>query len=480
MNPIDRVVHFFNPVAGARRVMARAKATTVMNYDAASRGRRTYGWKAPGSSADAAAFGARARLRNLSRDMIRNRPYAARGRDVVVANVVGEGIVPSISAKDEATKAKVGEYLARHLLTPDIDAMGEYDLLEMQCIVMSTVFSDGEVLLRRRPRDPRFSGGLALGYQVEVIEVDQLDQTIQSNGSNLVIEGIEYGPTGSIEAYHLLQEHPGAVQPRKAPATTRVPWQDIIHVRRFDRAGLRGVPWLAPVMMTLGELSDYQEAQILKQKMAALMAAVIEYEDGAKRPANAGDGLEDLAPGAMVHLPEGAKASFTTPPTVDGYDEFMRRGLAAVAVGIGITYEALAGDLKGVNFSSGRMGRMEMDRLVRMWQRNLMIHQFCAGMERWFREGLRLKGLGALQFEMTWTPPRRILVDPTKEIPAMIAEIDAGLNSRQRTQRELGRDPDTIRRERIEDQAWDQEAERALTGAKAAVPATKTKGGDDA
>lgn len=472
MNPIDRVVNFFNPRAGEMRIKSRVRSNALMNYDAASRGRRTYGWKAPGTAADAAAFGSRGRMRNLSRDMIRNRPYAARGKDVVVANVVGEGIVPSVSSASANALPIVQDLLDRHMLTPAMDSLGEYDLYEMQAIVMSTVFSDGEVLIRRRLRNGRFALGLPLPYQVELMEADQLDDTVQSYGENLVIEGVEYGPTGAIEAYHIKDGHPGAVRWRKTPETSRVHWSDVLHIRRFDRPGqLRGVPWLAPVMMTLGELSDYQEAQILKQKMAALLAVIIEWEDAAARPKDAGKGMEDLAPGAMIHLPGGASAKFTDPPKIDGYDEFMRRGLAAVAVGIGVTYEALAGDLKGVNFSSGRMGRMEMDRLIRMWQRNLMIGQFGAGMERWFRDGLRTLGHGDIPFKMTWTPPRRILVDPTKEIPAMIEEVEAGLNSRQRTQRELGRDPATIRRERVEDEQADRDANLAPIAARPVIAA---------
>ncbi|WP_406870458.1 phage portal protein [Thioclava sp. 'Guangxiensis'] len=483
MNPIDRVVSFFSPEAGYKRLRARAGAAQLMNFDAASRGRRTYGWKAPGSSADAAAYGHRGRLRNLSRDMIRNRPYAARGRDVVVANVVGEGIAPSIRMEgdttDEPGKARLQHYL-QHLLTQDADALGEYDLFEMQGIVMSTVFADGEVLARRRMRNPRLDPHLRLPYQVELIEADYLDPTVQSHGENLVIEGIEYGPTGAIEAYHLYNEHPGAVQNRKALTSTRVHWSDILHIRRFDRAGqLRGVPWLAPVMMTLGELGDYQEAQILKQRMAALMAVILEWDDGAKRPANAGAGLDELAPGAVVSLPAGAKPNFTDPPKIDGYDEFMRRGLGMVAMGLGISYESLAGDLKGVNFSSGRMGRMEMDRLIRMWQRNLMIGQFCRGMERWFREGLAMTGETLPAFTMDWTPPRRILVDPTKEIPAMVKEVEAGLNSRQRTQRELGRDPDTIRAERAQDAQADKAAGLEPVASQGGLAVDSNKDDDD-
>ena len=83
------------------------------------------------------------------------------------------------------------------------------------------------------------------------------------------------------EAYHILTEHPGAVNSRASQKSTRVPAADIAHVRRIDRAGqTRGVPWMAPVMMTLGELSDYQEAQILKQRMSALMAAILASPEG--------------------------------------------------------------------------------------------------------------------------------------------------------------------------------------------------------
>lgn len=467
MSFLDRTIGFFAPVAGLRRVSARAQMSALMNYDAASRGRRTYGWKAPGTAADASAFGSRERLRQLSRDMVRNRAYASRAREVVVANVVGEGIVPSIRSDNEADKEAIKDLVQRHLLSVRLDAGEEYDLLEMQQICMSTVFTDGEVLIRRRHRMGGYGRHLALPYQIELVEADCLDTTIQTYGENLVIEGVEYGPTGAIEAYHLFNEHPGAVRHRKPLESTRVHWSDIIHLRRFDRPGqLRGVPWLAPVMMTLGELSDYQEAQILKQRISALMAIVLKFAPGSNRPADAGRGLEDLAPGAVVELPEGAEPTVVEPPRVDGYDEFMGRGLRTIAAGLGITYEALTADLRGVNFSSGRMGRNEMDRLVRMWQRGLMVMQMGEGIERWFREGLALTGHRHRKFTLDWTPPRRILVDPTREIPAMIKEVEVGLNSRQGVQRELGRDPDRIREEREQD----AEADSRLNFAKPNPP----------
>lgn len=485
MNFIDRAIAAIAPETGARRARARAKQAAVMNYDAASKGRRTYGWKAPGSDADAASQAGRGQLRNLSRDMIRNRWTAARAQSVVTGNVVGSGIAWSVNA-DKPVRDAVDRVLRKHLGTVAIDAFGEQTLSGLQQTAMNAVFGDGEVLVRRRMRNSRFEAHLALPFQVQLMEVDHLDVTITRNGNNEVIDGIEYGPTGRIEAFHLYDLHPGSVVnlARGRLTTRRVPAADIVHVRRLDRPGqLRGVPWLSPVMMTVGELGDYQEAEILKQRMAALLAAVVTSDDSGEK--FKGKGLEELEPGGIVGLQPGQEVRFTEPPNVTGYDAFMKRGLAAIAAGIGITYEALTGDLSGTNFTSFRAGRMEMDRQVESWQRQIMVEQFCRGIERWIGESWPLARSGPMaqdikradqaRFEIEWTPPRRALVDPSKEIPATLKAISGGLTSRQRAQRQMGIDPDQVRSERVDDAEKDRAA-----GLAAPPPNAENENGADA
>ena len=460
MNVIDRVVNFFAPQAGLSRIKARAQSSVLMNYDAASKGRRTYGWKSPATAADAAAYGQRPQLRQLSRDVIRNRPLAARAQSVITGSVVGTGIVPSLNMSGASEEAKQAAFdtLRKHVWSPNIDALGENTLFGLQTIVMNTVFSDGEIFVRQRIREARFNPGLTIPLQLELIEADYLNVTITSQGQNQVIEGVEYGPTGAIEAYHFWNRHPGDIRvPQNGLISTRWPASRVLHIRRADRPGqLRGVPWLAPVMMTLGEISDYVEAQILKQRMAALVAGVItSTADGG--PANT-KALEDLAPGALVNVPEGSEISWTNPPRVDGYAEFIKQAVAMIAVGIGVTYESLSGDLSQVNFSSAQMGHMVMDRNVEIWQ-IMLINQFCEGVERWLIEAWRLMPtFPTMAFELDWTAPRRPLINPRNDIPAMVEEIDAGLSSRQRKQRQLGLDPETIRRERVEDMNADKAA----------------------
>lgn len=470
MSFIDRAILAISPEAGYRRIKARAAANAVMNYDAASKGRRTYGWQSPATSADASVNMSRPRLRQLSRDMIRNRPYAARGQAVVTGNVVGTGITPSVKfqnktgtmpsdAEKARTKATL-DLVKAHLMTPAIDVYGVHGMAGLQAQVMDTVFSDGEILVRRRLRDRQFNPSLPVLLQIQLMEADHLDETITSNGNNEVVEGVEYGPTGAIVAYHLYTRHPGDNRwwSKGSLVSERVPAGEILHIRRVSRPGqLRGVPWLAPVMMTLGELSDYQEAQILKQRIASLLAFFVKSAEGAK-PYD-GKAIQEVSPGAVIGLEEGQDIVAATPPPVDGYSDFMRQGLATIAMGLGITYESFSGDLRGVNFSSGRMGRMEMDRFVQMWQQQIIIAQFCNGVSRWFLDAWRLQASGESMpdrpEEIDWTAPRRPMIDPSKEINAAVAEIDAGLTSRSRKQREMGFDPDTIAAERAEDAARD-------------------------
>jgi len=456
MGPIDYVLSHVAPQLGVKRKLAQLKLKTLMNYDGASRGRRTAGWKATSTDADAAGLGSRARLRNLSRDMVRNRPYAVRGQAVVVNNVVGAGIIPAIETDDDGAKKRISDLVLGHLTSKNIDAYGELNIRGMQRVAMNAVFGDGEVLLRRRARDINRDPHLKLPFQVQMLEADHLDDSKMSNGANEVREGVEYDLWGKAVAYWLFDQHPGSASRKNDFTSKRVDASNIIHVRRLDRPGqTRGVPWLAPAILTLGELADYQEAQNLKQKISALLAGVIESDGSAgtvKFDEEDISGLEDLAPGALVHAKPGQKVNWSTPPTVDGYDQVMRQGIAAAAMALGITYEALAGDLSRVNFASGKMGRMEMDRNVEAWQQEIMIDQMCEGIEVWCREGYRLvKPKSQIKWSLKWTAPRRPLIDPTREVKAMISQIDAGLTSRQRTIRQLGGDPAVIRQERVAD-----------------------------
>ena len=94
MNWFDRAIGTVAPRAGLRRVLARQSfAALTRGYDGAAKGRRTDGWRAPGTSADAEIAVAGGLLRDRMRDLVRNNPHAAKAVSVLVNNIVGAGIM---------------------------------------------------------------------------------------------------------------------------------------------------------------------------------------------------------------------------------------------------------------------------------------------------------------------------------------------------------------------------------------------------
>lgn len=468
MSLIDRAIAGLSPAWAYRRAQARTALKIMAHYDAATTGTRGASWKRSSSDADGAA-GNRARIAFTGRDMMRNTPLALRAQQVICNNVVGDGIIWKVNGGTDRRKKALQKALKTHFDTTAIDADGRSNLYGLQRLVKNAVVADGEVLLRRRRRSNR--DGLALPFQVEVLEIDHLDTArdgvlghVGAEGD--VREGIEYDAIGRRIAYWLFPRHPGAMTTwRGGLQSKRVPASEIIHIYRQDRPKqMRGVSWFAPVALALQDMADGQDAQIMRQKIAACFAAFrvapeAEYETPDPNKTTDVAGLGTLVPGRIQNLAPGEDIRFSAPPSVDGYDTFTRLVLQTVASGMGITYEALSGDLSKVNFSSARMGRMEMDRNVSAWQWLLMIPQMMQPLAAWALEawsvgnGLRPDD----DIEIQWVPPHRMLVDPAREIPALRDEVKAGFASRQGQIRRLGYDPEEILAEQIEDRKQSEE-----------------------
>ena len=78
LNVFDRCVGYFSPQALLKRKRAKIYNEYLSRkYEAADKGRRTSGWRATGGSATAEIVGSKVTVRNRSRDLVRNNPYAA-------------------------------------------------------------------------------------------------------------------------------------------------------------------------------------------------------------------------------------------------------------------------------------------------------------------------------------------------------------------------------------------------------------------
>lgn len=490
MNLIDRAISWFAPQTGLNRMRARAALSVMMNYSAATTGNRSSSWKPVGSDADQAAA-RRARLAFVARDMIRNTPFATRAQAVIAASVVGTGIIPKVEGGPKGQQQELRDLIERHLDTTAIDADGLNNLYGLQRLAMNAIVDSGEVLIRRRLRDRR--DRLPLALQLQVLEADFIDsgKDGETEGGGYIREGIEYDAIGRRVAYWLFPRHPGSAWRRGAnTASRRVPASEILHIFRPDRPGqMRGVSWLAPVAMRLQDEDDHQDAQLMRQKIAACFAAFRVDLDG-ETDSDGDDIGSTLVPGRIQKLRPGEDIKFASPPAAEGYDEFTRAVLRSAAAGLGVTYESLTGDLSNVNFTSYKAGRIEMDRNVEAWQWLMLIPMMMQPIGRWVLEAWALERMGrpSPKLKLSWVPPVRQMIDPAREVGAKRDLVRGGFASRQGIIRELGYDPEKVLEEQIEDaQAadaaglkFDSDARMATAGQPAVADSATTDATDDA
>lgn len=461
-NWLDRLLVEVAPGLALRRARARYVYGVISNaraeYEGASKGRRMENWRAKATSANTETRRQLSILRDRSRDLVRNNAYASRAVSVIANNTVGAGILGQIKIGNGRAAKRMESQVADWLNMPACDADGQFSFYGIQHLVMRTVVESGECLIRRRRRRASDPGPLPL--KLQVLEPDYLDTMKDGplpNGG-FIVQGIEFSPIGERVAYWLYSEHPGDGLRLRRFDSKRIPAEDIIHVYRVDRPGqVRGIPWCAPVIVSLRDFADFEDAQLMRQKIAACFSVFVESDDLANPTgaASADDTLESVEPGIIEHLPPGKSVKFATPPGVDGYGESARYSSLKIAAGYGVPYEALTGDLSNVNFSSGRMGWLEFARNIDVWRWHMHIPKVCYGIVPWIADALLIE---PQEVASGWTPPRREMIDPTKEIPATRDAIRAGLVSQPEALRENGYDPDTVL---AEQQEWNRKLDAA-------------------
>jgi len=474
MTGLDRAISYLAPGWGEKRVSARNRiarmAATRNLYEAASISRRTQGWRAVGTDANSETQMAQGRIRDVARDMVRNNPYAARAKMVIAQNVVGTGIVPNVRSGRPERASQIKALIDRHFDSTDVDADGNNNLYGLQDLIVATVAEAGECLVRKRPR--RAEDGYALPFQLQVLEPDFIDSSVDgklSNG-NTAVQGVEFDLRGKRVAYYLFDQHPGAMAGGtiRSYRGQRVSADFIAHIYRVDRPGqVRGVSWFAPVIVRMRDFADYTDAQLMRQKIAACFGAFITTRDDGNGATNedgspieatpSGFEIDQMEPGMIWRGGEGESVTFATPPTTSDFQPYSQVTLHEIAAGLGISHESFTGDWSNVNYSSGRLGRIDFDRSIESWQWNMLIPQFHGPLERWTREFAYVATGSTEGFSLGWTPPRRVMIDPDTEIKASQAAIRAGLASRSGEIRRNGDDPAEVNAQIVEDNAFADE-----------------------
>ncbi len=442
----DRAASTIAPRWQLKRLRARI-ATDVLqrHYEAASDGRRTAGWRRPTGDANTVNGPSLARLRDLARDLVRNNPYAESARATIVDHTVGWGI----TAKPRQANQPALEAWQAWTESRDCDADGRHDFAGLQKLVMSTVVESGEAIVRRRRR--RLEDGYAIPLQLQVLEPDHLDTSITrpTAGGGQIVQGVEFDALGDPVAYWLFPTHPGASVSGSSlfsPAR-RIPAADVLHVFKAKRPGqVRGVTWFADVLLRFKDFDEFEDATLMKQKVAALLAVVTSDVDGSApglgTPDDTASPMTDaLEPGAIINAPPGRTIQVVQPPTVREYADYCATTLRGIAAGLGVTYEDLTGDYRGMPFSAARMSRLRHWARVDDWRWQLLIPQFCDPVWGWAMEAQAILQGGEVG-PARWTAPPPPMIDPANEGLAIQRNVRTGIQTPSEAIRERGYDPD--------------------------------------
>ena len=446
-------------------------------HEAAGGGRRSFAWLPANPGAVAALMATQTELRTKSRDLVRRNAWANAALESYVANAIGTGIKPQSLVTDAALRERI-QMLWRDW-TLDADASGLTDFYGLQALACRAMLEGGEALVRIRYRRPE--DGLAVALQLQVLEPEHLPVTMNTTAANgnVIRAGIEFDRLGRRVAYHLYRAHPedGALAPMSGNGgieTVRVDASEILHLFRPLRPGqIRGEPWLARALVKLNELDQYDDAELVRKKTAAMFAGFITRlapEDNLM-----GEGVSDangvalagLEPGTLQILEPGEDVKFSQPADVGAsYADFLRMQFRAVAAAMGVTYEQLTGDLTQVNYSSIRAGLLEFRRRCEALQHGVLVHQLCRPIWQAFIEQAALEGALSLPgyarggqakrreyLAVKWIPQGWQWVDPKKEFDAMLTAIRSGLLSRSEAISSFGYDAEDVDREIAADNA---------------------------
>jgi len=474
-------------------------------YAGAKHDRRTDGWIATGSGANAELATSLVKLRKRSRQQKRDNSYA-RNMFAQLASYMS-GIMPrsAIQIPPDVSDAerKRLEGLNRQIddrfkaWSKECNARGRGNFRGLQFQAVMGMLESGETFTRKRIR--RLSDGLAVPLQIELLEADYCDHTkdedLKSGG--WIVQGIEHDPIGRVSAYHMFRVHPhestllGSARLLSPTETVAVPADSVAHLYPMIlvRPGqARGEPWLHANLINLNDFAGYLDAERVRLRAAAsVMGAVrtvdqFTFED--EDPMNSvginpirdskGCVIERIAPGEIAYLQEGQDITWNSPPKGDGFKDYVNTDLHGQAAGALMPYEMYTGDLSETNYSSIMFGMGGFKRLASRFLSDVVVALWGDPVWSWFIEAG--KAAGVLPSEagpVLWVPEPFPIIDPVREGRGNLIAVRAGAKTLQRWIIETGEDPEEILREHEAIVDWASRNGIALDG----IPTTSTLAG---
>lgn len=469
---LDRLISTISPERAMARYQARVKLSMYEaiagGYSSGKRNKATTATWNPGTgSANADTIADLPMLRARSRDQLREAPVAIGAINTACSSIVGTGLsmAPAIhagllgltQAQADAWASNTRTRFENWAASTDCDVAQKLNFYGQQELALRTTLESGDsfVVTPLLTRD----GQTTLALQL--IEADRVCNPNRASNTETLIEGIETdASTGASIACHIARVHPGEL--RTAGNTwSRVEFRggktgrrNVLHLFRPLRPGqVRGVPWIAPILEPLKQISRYTEAELNAAVTNALFSVFIKMDPQAFQDLFDQDAQQTIASkaeswsgemesGKAVNLLPGESIETASPGRPNAqFDPFVMSILRQIGMALEIPVEVLIMHFQS-SYSAAR-GAMLMAWKFFRGRRDWLATILCQPVyELWLDNEIAAGRIAAPGYfsdafiraawrRAIWTGDGPGSLDPSKEVAAAEKRVQLGISTLQ-------------------------------------------------
>lgn len=455
-------------------------ATGYGNHGASRTKNSLIGWLTGGGSPedDSDLHGRVLRIR--ARDLDAGGGLARAATRTMKTNVIGSGLIPKPKIDFEALgiseeAAMEWQKLAKREFalwaeSTACDAERRSNFYQLQQLAYLTMMLSGDTFALM----PTFDiAGFPYKTHVRLLEADRIctpessgDSTSKDTDSGgKIIDGVEFDANGMVVAYHITNRHPLASSDSRTIEYVAVQaygsktgFPNVLHVMTMERPGqARGIPFVAPMIEQLKQLSRYSDAELTANIIASMMTLFLTQEAGSGDNPNMGiedavseaekvttdDTRIELAPGAIYKLEPGTKPEMVgTSRANNSYGDYVTNLITQIGASMEIPGEVLMKKFNS-NYSASRGALLEFWHMIPVARKNFVSKFNNPIYEAVIAEAVatgRLEAPGFFDDAMIrkawcgvdWIGTNMGIIDPKKEVEAAIKRIATNISTEER------------------------------------------------
>ncbi len=418
-------------------------------------------------------------LRQRSRDLYMSAPLATSAIKTQRTNVIGAGLKLKGRidykflgiTKEQADEWEINTEREFELWAESFwcDAQRLNNFYELQQLALISWLLNGDGIGIIKHSEPTL--WMPYGLRLHLIEADRVSNpnNVNSYGlfgkteaGNRIYNGVEIDSDGAIVAYHICNQYPNSSLTngelkkwqRVEAYGKRTGQPNILHLMESERCEqYRGVPYLAPVVEVLKQISRYTEAELMAAVVQSFFTAFIKVEGPKNENPFADSILEEeqvssdpndyeLGSGSINVLGPNEDVVFADPKRPSsGFDTFVTAMTKLMGAALEIPSELLTKSFMA-SYSASRAALLEAWKSFRM-RRTWFANDFCQPIyELWLAEAVARGRVQAPGFfndpsirkawsKADWNGPAPGQIDPTKEVDAATKRVEQGFSTRE-------------------------------------------------